>query len=43
MKRKILPNYWKGKYGYHLGEFSSISFVVFRGGGADAVRVLIKD
>ena len=35
MKSYILPNCLKGKYGYHLGEFSNTSFVVF---GAERVN-----
>ena len=35
MKRKILLNYLKGKYGHYLGESSNTSFVVF---GAERVK-----
>ena len=31
MKIIILPNCLKGKYGYHSGEFSNTSFVMFDG------------
>ena len=39
IQRKSLPNCLKGKYGYHLGEFSNISFVVF---GAGTVRANVE-
>ena len=37
MKRKILSKCLKGKYGYHLREFSDTSFIVF---GAERVNKL---
>ena len=41
MKKKILPNCLKGKYGYHLGESTSCntSFVVF---GAEKITVYTR-
>ena len=38
MKRKILPNCLKGKYGYHLEQFSNILFAVF---GAEMVKEIV--
>ena len=39
MKRKILSNCLKGKYGYHLREFSDTSFVVF---GTERVKQTLE-
>ena len=38
MKRKILPSCLKGKYGYHLEQFSNILFAVF---GAEMVKEIV--